>query len=105
MKKWYNITAISVVMVIVLGMFAMACAPKAAPPQPTGPITINIGEPVALSGSASPWGQIPTPFREAWFEVFNKEGCYSSRYQPGESYLCDQVRLSGCFACQLEWCI
>jgi len=75
MKKWYSIPAILVVMVIVLGMFAVACAEqKPAPPVPTGPITINIGEPVALSGSASPWGQIPTPFREAWFEVFNKEG-------------------------------
>jgi branched-chain amino acid transport system substrate-binding protein len=73
MKKWYNVVAILMATVIVVGVFAIGCA-KTAPPQPTGPITINIGEPVALSGSASPWGQIPTPFREAWFEVFNKEG-------------------------------
>jgi branched-chain amino acid transport system substrate-binding protein len=73
MKKWYNVVAILMATVIVVGVFAIGCA-KTAPPQPTGPITINIGEPVALSGSAAPWGQIPTPFREAWFEVFNKEG-------------------------------
>ena len=62
-------------MVIVLGTLGMACAQeKPAPPKPTGPITINIGLPMPLSGSASPWGQIPSPFREAWFEVFNREG-------------------------------
>ena len=72
MKKWYNVLAILVTTVIVLGMFAMACAEKPAPAQPTGPITINIGLPMPLSGSASPWGQIPTPFREAWVEVFNR---------------------------------
>src|SRR4030042_1759151 len=73
MKKWYNVVAILMVAVMVVGLSAIGCA-KTAPPQPTGPIIIKIGEPVALSGSASPWGQIPTPFREAWFEVFNKEG-------------------------------
>ena len=75
MKKWYNVLAILMTTVIVLGMFGIACAQeKPAPPKPTGPITINIGLPMPLSGSASPWGQIPTPFREAWFEVFNREG-------------------------------
>jgi branched-chain amino acid transport system substrate-binding protein len=74
MKKWYNVLAILVTTVIVLGMLGVACAEKPAPPKPTGPITLNIGLPMPLSGSASPWGQIPSPFREAWFEVFNKEG-------------------------------
>ena len=74
MKKWYNVLAILVTAVIVLGMFATACAQKPAPAQPTGPITINIGLPMPLSGTASPWGEIPTPFREAWVQVFNKEG-------------------------------
>ena len=73
MKKWYNVVAILMTAVILVGVFAMGCA-KTAPPQPTGPIIINIGLPMPLSGSASPWGLIPTPFREAWVEVFNKEG-------------------------------
>src|SRR4030042_4468405 len=73
MKKWYNVVAILMATVIVVGVFAIGCA-KTAPPQPTGPIIINIGLPMPLSGSASPWGLIPTPFREAWVEVFNKEG-------------------------------
>jgi len=74
MKKWYNITAISVVMVIVLGMFAMACAQKPEEPVPTGPITIKVGHSSALSGSAAPWGQIPIPAYKAFVELFNKEG-------------------------------
>ena len=74
MKKWYSVLAILMTTVIVLGMFGLACAEKPAPPKPTGPITINIGLPMPLSGSASPWGQIPSPFREAWFEIFNREG-------------------------------
>jgi branched-chain amino acid transport system substrate-binding protein len=74
MKKWYNVLAILVSTVIVLGMFAMACAQKPAPAQPTGPITINLGLPLALSGSASPYGQVSAPFRDAWIQVFNKEG-------------------------------
>ncbi|MHB8084670.1 MAG: hypothetical protein ACYDHZ_02450 [Dehalococcoidia bacterium] len=73
MKKWYSVLAILVTTVIVLGMF-MACAQKPAPAQSTGPITINIGLPMPLSGTASPWGEIPTPFREAWVQVFNREG-------------------------------
>jgi branched-chain amino acid transport system substrate-binding protein len=74
MKKWFKVSSILIVAVIVLTVLA-ACAPqKVAPPKSTGPITINIGLPMPLSGSASPWGQIPTPFREAWFEIFNKTG-------------------------------
>ncbi|MCX6005336.1 MAG: ABC transporter substrate-binding protein [Chloroflexi bacterium] len=74
MKKWYNVLAILVTAAIVLGTFGMACEQKPAPAEPTGPITINIGLPMALSGTASPWGKIPTPFREAWIEIFNREG-------------------------------
>jgi branched-chain amino acid transport system substrate-binding protein len=76
MKKWFRVSSILVVAVMLLTLLA-ACATeqqKPAPPKQTGPIVINIGLPMALSGSASPWGQIPTPLREAWVEVFNKEG-------------------------------
>ncbi len=73
MKKWYNVVAILMATFIVLGVFAIGCA-EPAPPQPTGPITINIGTPVPLSGPAANWGKVPTPFYEAFIEVFNKEG-------------------------------
>jgi len=75
MKKQFSILSILVVAVILLTLLA-ACAPeqKPAPPKSTGPITINIGVTVPMSGSASPWGQIPSPYREAWFEIFNREG-------------------------------
>jgi hypothetical protein len=52
MKKWYNIVAILMTMVIIVGIIATGCA-KTTPPQATGPTTINIGLPVALSGSAA----------------------------------------------------
>jgi outer membrane lipoprotein-sorting protein len=39
MKKWYNIVAILMSTVIVLGMFVTACAQKPAEPQATGPIS------------------------------------------------------------------
>jgi ABC-type branched-subunit amino acid transport system substrate-binding protein len=74
MKKWYTITAILAVTVIVLGMFAMACAPKPAAPVPTGPIIIKVGMSTALSGPAAPWGQTSIDPYNAWIEVFNKEG-------------------------------
>lgn len=75
MKKWFRISSILVVAVMLLTLLAACAAPqKPAPPQQTGPIVINIGYSMPLSGSASPWGEIPTPFREAWYEVFNKEG-------------------------------
>ena len=74
MKKWYKITAILAVTVIVLGMFAMACAPKPAAPVPIGPITIKVGLPTALSGPAAPWGQTSLEPYETWIELFNKEG-------------------------------
>jgi branched-chain amino acid transport system substrate-binding protein len=77
MKKWYRVSSILIVAIMLLTALA-ACAAqqqqKPAPAQPTGPITINIGLPMPLSGSASPWGQIPTPFRESWFEIFNRTG-------------------------------
>ena len=75
MKKWYSIPAILVVMVIVLGMFAMACAEqKPEEPVPTGPITIKVGTPTALSGPAAPWAQAGTEPYETFIELFNKEG-------------------------------
>jgi ABC-type branched-subunit amino acid transport system substrate-binding protein len=73
MKKWYNIVAILMAMVIIVGVIATGCA-KTAPPQPTGPITINVGLPTALSGSAAPWGQIPIPYYETFIKLFNDEG-------------------------------
>jgi branched-chain amino acid transport system substrate-binding protein len=75
MKKWFRVSSILIAAVMLLSMLAACAAPQTtAPPKQTGPITINIGLPMPLSGSASPWGQIPTPFREAWFEIFNKDG-------------------------------
>ena len=73
MKKWYNIAAILMVTVIVIGVFAIGCA-KPTIPQATGPVIINIGTPVPLSGMAANWGSVPTPFYEAFLELFNKEG-------------------------------
>jgi ABC-type branched-subunit amino acid transport system substrate-binding protein len=73
MKKWYNIVAILMTMVIIVGIIATGCA-KTTPPQATGPTTINIGLPVALSGSAAPWGTVPTPYYETFIELFNNEG-------------------------------
>jgi len=61
MKKWYNIAAILMVTVIVIGVFAIGCA-KPTIPQATGPVIINIGTPVPLSGMAAKWGSVPTPF-------------------------------------------
>jgi ABC-type branched-subunit amino acid transport system substrate-binding protein len=60
--------------VIMLGMFAMACAQKPAPPQPGGPITINVGLPTPLSGPAAPWGNIGMDPYLAFVELLNKEG-------------------------------
>jgi len=74
MKKWYKLTAILAVTVILLGMFAMACAPTPAAQAPTGPIIIKVGMPTALSGPAAPWGQSSVEPYETWIEVFNKEG-------------------------------
>jgi len=71
MKRW-QLAGLILVAVVVIG--AVACTPKPSVPQPTGPITIKIGLPLPLSGSAAPWGQIPTPYREAWIEIFNREG-------------------------------
>jgi branched-chain amino acid transport system substrate-binding protein len=73
MKKWYNVVAILMATVIVVGVFAIGCA-KTAPPQPTGPITINVGLPTPLSGSAAPWGQAGMPAYLAFVDLLNKEG-------------------------------
>jgi branched-chain amino acid transport system substrate-binding protein len=74
MRKWYNVVAISMVAVIVLGIFAIACAQKPAEPQPTGPIIIKLGASTALSGPAAPWAQAGDPPWDAFVELFNKEG-------------------------------
>ncbi|MGA2160323.1 MAG: ABC transporter substrate-binding protein [Dehalococcoidia bacterium] len=75
MKKRFSIFSILIVSIMLLTLVA-ACAQeqKPAPAKSTGPITINIGVTVPLSGTASPWGQIPSPYREAWFQIFNREG-------------------------------
>ncbi|MGD0355620.1 MAG: ABC transporter substrate-binding protein [Dehalococcoidia bacterium] len=75
-KKWYKVSSLLVAVVMVLTLLATACAAQQtpAPAQPTGPITINIGVPMPLSGTAAPWGQIPTPLREAFVQVLNKQG-------------------------------
>lgn len=73
MKKWYNFVAILMATVIVVGVFSIGCA-KTAPPQPTGPVTINVGLPTPLSGSAAPWGNIGMDPYLAFVELLNKEG-------------------------------
>jgi len=72
-KKWYNVVAILMTAVILVGVFAMGCA-KTAPPQPTGPIIIKVGTPTALSGPAAPWAQAGTAPYETFIELLNKEG-------------------------------
>ncbi|MHB8084508.1 MAG: ABC transporter substrate-binding protein [Dehalococcoidia bacterium] len=75
MKKWYSISAIFIVAIMALTTLA-ACAQQQtpAPPKATGPIVINLGVPMPLSGTAAPWGQIPTPLREGFIQVLNKDG-------------------------------
>jgi branched-chain amino acid transport system substrate-binding protein len=73
MKKWNNIMAVLMTMIILLGIFASACA-KPAPPQSTGPITINIGLPCPLSGPAGAWGKAGTVYHQAWVDLINQQG-------------------------------
>ena len=74
MKRSYSVAIILVIALILLGIFAIASAQKPAQAQTSEANIVKIGLPMPLSGPASPWGLIPTPFREAWIEVFNREG-------------------------------
>ncbi len=75
MKKWFRISAVLVVAVIVLSVLAGACAQqKPAPPKPTGPITIKVGLEQPLSGPAAPWGQAGLAGYQAFVQIFNQAG-------------------------------
>ncbi len=73
MKKWYNILAILLTMVIVVGIVATGCA-KTGPPQPTGPIIIKLGASVPFSGPAAPWQLAGDPPWKEFLKMFNEEG-------------------------------
>lgn len=73
MKRWNKTLAVLISSFILIGILAVGCA-QTAPPQATGPTIINIGTPVPLSGMAANWGNVPTPFYEAFLELFNKDG-------------------------------
>jgi branched-chain amino acid transport system substrate-binding protein len=72
MKTYYNLVAILMAVVLVVGIFATACQPKA--PVSTGPITIKVGVSEALSGPAASYGKLGVEGTDAFCEVFNKEG-------------------------------
>lgn len=75
MENWNKTLAILMTAFILIGVFAVGCAKTPpAPPQPTVPVTINIGTPVPLSGPAANWGNVPTPFYNAFLGLFNKDG-------------------------------
>ena len=74
MKRYYNVVAIFIVAVTLVGIFA-ACGPKApAEPVSTGPITIKVGVAEALSGPAASYGKLGSEATDTFCEVFNKEG-------------------------------
>jgi ABC-type branched-subunit amino acid transport system substrate-binding protein len=74
MKKWYSISSILVVVVVMLvGVFA-ACGAKPAQPVSTGPITIKLGVCEPLSGPAASYGKLTQEVNPVFLEVFNREG-------------------------------
>jgi ABC-type branched-subunit amino acid transport system substrate-binding protein len=75
MKKSYNVVAILVTTLILSGLFAMACGPKApAGPESTGPVTINIGVCAAMSGPAASYGKLGQETVDTFLQVFNRQG-------------------------------
>lgn len=74
MKKRHEVLGILVAASIVLGMFALTCAPKSGTPVPAGPITINVGLPTPLSNPGIPWGRANMDPYLTWIDLFNKKG-------------------------------
>lgn len=73
MKKWSNVVAVLMAVVIVIGAFAVSCT-KTAPPEPTGPIIIKIGSQGPYSGPAAPWQLAGDPPSDEFLKLFNEEG-------------------------------
>jgi branched-chain amino acid transport system substrate-binding protein len=69
MKKIAGVLIISLLAVLVV-----SCAPKAAPSAATTPVIINVGLPTPLSNPDIPWGRANVEPYQLWLDLFNKKG-------------------------------
>jgi len=74
MKKGDEVLGILIAAVVMLGMFAVNCAPKPEATVPATPITIKVGLPTPLSNPAIPWGRANVEPYLTWVDLFNKDG-------------------------------
>jgi ABC-type branched-subunit amino acid transport system substrate-binding protein len=74
MKKGDAVLGILIAAVVMLGMFAVNCAPKPEATVPATPITIKVGLPTPLSNPAIPWGRANVEPYLTWVDLFNKDG-------------------------------
>ena len=74
MKKYYNVLAILLVVVMLVTVFTACGTKPPAEPVSTGPITINVGVCAPLSGLAASYGKLGQETVDMYLQVFNREG-------------------------------